>query len=118
VYLENNGNNFTVKNLPVQAQFSPVYSIASFDVDRDGDKDIVLGGNETNVRVRLGKSDANKGFVFLNDGKGQFSYMPQHQSGLKLEGDVRQLMFIPGKSSTSLLVGETGRKVATYTLGK
>ena len=118
VYLENNGNNFTVKDLPVQAQFSPVYSIAAFDVDQDGDKDIVLGGNETNVRVRLGKSDANRGFVFLNDGKGQFSYMPQYQSGLKLEGDVRQFVFIPGKSSTSLLVGETGRKVTAYTLRK
>jgi hypothetical protein len=118
VYLENNGNGFAIRELPVQAQFSPAYAITAFDVDKDGDQDLVVGGNETNVRVRIGKSDANRGFVFVNDGKGKFSYSPQLLSGLNFVGDVRQLIFVPGKESTTLLVGETGRNITAYTVRK
>ncbi len=116
VYLENKGTRFEVRDLPIQAQFSPVYAIASFDVDKDGDKDVVMGGNETYVRARLGKTDANRGFVFLNDGKGRFTYVPQSLSGLNLSGDVRQLLFISSKGQTRLLVGETGRAIKSYDL--
>jgi hypothetical protein len=116
VYLENKGNQFEVKDLPIQAQFSPVHALAVWDVDQDGDNDIVMGGNETYVRARLGKIDANKGFVFLNDGKGKFAYMPQYQSGLNLGGDIRQLLFISSKDRTDLLVGETGKPIKAFTL--
>lgn len=118
VYLENKGNDFEIKDLPIQAQFSPVYSIAAFDIDQDGDKDVVMGGNETNVRVRLGKTDANRGFVFLNDGKGKFTYTPQYQSGLNLEGDVRNLLFMSSNDQTNLLIAETGKKIKSYRLKK
>jgi hypothetical protein len=75
-----------------------------------------MGGNETFVRARIGKSDANRGFVFLNDGKGKFTYLPQYKSGLDLDGDVRQLLFIPSKDRTHLIVGEIGQAIKDYTL--
>jgi enediyne biosynthesis protein E4 len=118
VYLQNNGNSFEVKELPVQAQFAPVYSIASFDLDQDGDLDLVMAGNESNVRVRLGKSDANKGFVFLNDGKGRFEYMPQFKSGLNLTGDIRDLVFIASRGKQYLLTTATGDSIRSYRLNK
>jgi hypothetical protein len=116
VYLENMGNKFEIRDMPMQAQFAPVYTMAAWDVDDDGDKDVVMAGNETLVRARIGKSDANKGFVFVNDGKGTFTYMPQYQSGLNLGGDIRQLLFIPSKDYTELLVGEMGTAIKRYTL--
>ena len=118
VYLENKGNRFEITALPIQAQFSPVYTMATVDIDQDGDTDVVMGGNETFVRARVGKSDANKGFVLLNDGRGKFTYMPQYQSGLNLGGDIRQLLFISSKDRTNLVVGETGKKIRTYLLRK
>ena len=87
-------------------------------MDRDGDQDVVMGGNETYVRARLGKTDANRGFVFLNDGKGNFTYVPQSISGLNLSGDVRQLLFISSNDQTRLLVGETGKAIKSYKLKK
>ena len=116
VYLENKGNKFEIIDLPIQAQFSPVYTMAAWDVDQDGDQDIVMAGNETLVRARIGKTDANKGFVFLNDGKGKFTYVPQNKSGLDLGGDIRQLLFIPAKDRTHLLVGEIGKTIRRFTL--
>lgn len=116
VYLENKGNSFQLKSLPIQAQYAPVYSIVHYDIDLDGDQDIILGGNETKVRVRLGRSDANKGFVFINDGKGNFSYLPQVKSGLNLQDDTRQLLFVSQPKQTTLFVGQYNKPVISYKL--
>lgn len=112
--LENKGDKFEIRELPVQAQYSPVYAIAVADIDGDGDKDIILGGNETMTRVRIGKSDANEGILFLNDGKGNFTYDDQRRSGLNLKGDVRSLEVISANGKISLIVGETGETVKSY----
>jgi hypothetical protein len=116
VLLMNTGDKFEMRELPVQAQFSPVYAISTFDIDHDGDLDVVMGGNESLVRVRVGKSDANRGMLFLNDGRGQFSYVTQNRSGLNFGGDVREILFIPNQGKTSLIVGQTGKPVRSYSL--
>ena len=44
VYLENNGlNGFNLKPLPLEAQYAPIYAIASIDANHDGKKDLVMG---------------------------------------------------------------------------
>lgn len=117
-YFENTGKHFTRKDLPIQAQFSPVHAIETMDVDQDGDQDVIMGGNETYGRVRIGKTDANRGFVFINDGKGQFTFLPQQQSGLNTDGDVRDLEIISTGDAVNLLVTETGRPVKSYRIKK
>jgi hypothetical protein len=107
IMLENKGERFEAKELPIQAQYSPVYAIAIHDFDGDSDKDIVLGGNETMTRVRIGKSDANEGVLLLNDGKSNFTYVDQGKSGLQLKGDVRSLKVISSNGKISLIVGQT-----------
>lgn len=111
-YFENKGNTFQAKGLPLEAQFSPVYAMTTMDVDQDGDNDVVMGGNESNVRVRLGKSDANRGIVLLNDGKGNFSYLSQNRSGFNVVGDVRSIVRIGDK----ILYGINDSKIVTYKL--
>ena len=118
VYFENKGTHFDSRVLPIQAQFSPVYAITSFDVDQDGDKDLIMGGNETYARVRIGKTDANKGFVFLNDGKGEFKFLSQDQCGLNGDGDVRDFEIISSGTQTHLLLSENGQPVKSYVLTK
>ncbi len=45
VYLENKGGSgFTLRALPLQAQYSPVYGIAAEDLNGDGRKDMLLAG--------------------------------------------------------------------------
>jgi hypothetical protein len=110
-YFENIDGKFEVKNLPVQAQFSPVHAMVSCDVDNDGDKDVIMGGNETNVRVRIGKSDANEGVLLINNGKGNFQYVDQRKSGLDLKGDVRDMIVIKSPHDTYLVCGITGSNI-------
>lgn len=109
-YFENKGNTFAVRRLPVEVQFSPVYAIASADVDRDGDNDVIMGGNESNVRVRIGKSDANRGLVLINDGMGNFSYLAPGNHGMDVSGDVRTIVPIGDK----IILGITGSKLRTF----
>ncbi|HEY4154980.1 MAG TPA: VCBS repeat-containing protein, partial [Puia sp.] len=48
VYLENKENkSFVLHELPVEAQYSPVYAITSIDINKDGKKDLVLAGNNS-----------------------------------------------------------------------
>jgi hypothetical protein len=80
--------------LPKQAQYSPVYTITSFDYDHDGHDDLLLCGNSNHARLRMGKYDANYGTLLKGDGKGNYTYITQPQSGFKLVGDVRGVLQI------------------------
>jgi hypothetical protein len=111
MYFENTGNTFVARPLPIEAQFSPVYAIASVDVDKDGDHDVIMGGNESHVRVRLGQSDANRGLILINDGKGNFSCAKARTHGMDVEGDVRSIVPVGNK----IMLGITGRKLRTFT---
>ncbi len=89
VVLKNEGNKLQIVDLPIQSQFSPIFSILKTDANNDGWDDIILTGNLTQTRVRFGRYDANHGMLFLGNGKCEFRYVPQFESGLKLNGDIR-----------------------------
>lgn len=102
IYLENKNGRFEVKKLPIQAQFSPVFAITSTDINKDGFADLVLAGNQSHSRVRIGTIDANYGQVFLNDGKSNFKF----HSNLGVRGDVKDLKVI----GNQLFVGVNNKK--------
>jgi hypothetical protein len=114
LYLENKDGHFEAHVLPIEAQFSTVHAIAAADVDGDGDKDLVLGGNDSYNRVRIGECDALTGLVLLNDGKGNFAALSKPRSGLNIKGDTRGLVFIPTAKGLRLLVGVTGEPLQEY----
>ncbi|MDQ3396066.1 MAG: VCBS repeat-containing protein, partial [Bacteroidota bacterium] len=94
-YFENTtSGQFRVKTLPIEAQFSPIYSILSLDYNKDGKKDLLLCGNINQARLRFGKYDANYGVLLRGDGKGNFMSVPQSESGFKISGDVRSILNI------------------------
>jgi hypothetical protein len=111
MYFENTGQLLKSKKLPVESQFSSVHAIEVFDVDEDGDKDLILVGNDTYQRVRMGKMDANRGTVFLNDGRGSFGYLPQYRSGLNIPDDTRSLMTLRTLNGSFLIAGVNGKSV-------
>lgn len=102
------------KELPLQAQYSPVFSITLVRNDQAGNEDILLCGNINKARLRFGKYDANYGVLLKNDGKGNFSYINQPQSGFHLTGDVRSVINI----SNTLLFGINQSGVKAYTTNK
>ncbi|MEA5460327.1 VCBS repeat-containing protein [Arcicella sp. LKC2W] len=96
ILLNNNGElNFT--KLPIQAQFSMVNAIKFKDINGDKLPDLILAGNNSKMRVRIGNLDANHGQLFINRGKGNFEYLPQNISGLNVRGDVKNMVFVGDK---------------------
>jgi hypothetical protein len=111
-YFESGTNGkFHEKTLPLQVQFSPVYTITDIDYDNDGNEDLILCGNMNQARLRFGKYDANQGVLLKNDGKGNFSYINQQQSGFQLAGDVRSVINI----NNTLLFGINQSGIKAYT---
>jgi hypothetical protein len=111
-YFESGSNNkLQEKSLPLQAQFAPVYTVTSLDYNNDGNQDVLLCGNINRARLRFGKDDANYGILLRGDGKGNFSYINQQQSGFYLKGDVRSVLNV---NSTLLFgINQTGLKAYT-----
>lgn len=94
-YFESGANGkLHEKQLPLQAQFSPVFTISQLDFDKDGNQDLLLCGNINHARMRFGKYDANYGVLLKGDGKGNFNYVTQQQSGFHITGDVRSVLNI------------------------
>ena len=106
IYLENQGDKgFILHHLPIEAQYAPVYAITSIDINQDGKKDLLLAGNNTWTRIKYGRYSANHGVVLSGDGKGNFTYLPQSKSGLKLRGNVRSIIKVKNKIDEQIIVG-------------
>lgn len=108
--LENNDNKFKVHELPVQAQWYPVYSIAVADIYEDGKMDIIIGGNQSYSRIKFGAYGSGRGDAFLNKGKDGFERLPPAHSGLKIKGDIRNAIIIGKK----LIVGINNQQPLVY----
>jgi len=92
VLLINQGNyTFESANLPAEVQLSPVYAIASSDFDRDGDKDIVLGGNLHHVLPEMGIYDGSFGQYLEQEGTNQFTFQ-KSGTGFSVKGEIRDFI--------------------------
>ncbi|WP_211237780.1 VCBS repeat-containing protein [Dyadobacter alkalitolerans] len=112
-FLNRNGT-FEKQPLPVQAQFAPVTMIASGDYNQDGKADLLLMGNKTDNRLKIGSMDANYGCLLAGDGKGGFAYIPQPLSGLSVTGDVKSCIQIDINKAPCLVVGAFNESLQFY----
>jgi len=111
-FLSTPAGKFKTAVLPAQAQYAPVYTVMVLDANQDGNKDLLLCGNDSRLKIRLGKMDASYGVLLRGNGKGAFSYVPQTQSGLHLRGDVRSVV----RLDNMLLFGLNEQKPVAYRL--
>jgi enediyne biosynthesis protein E4 len=93
VVLINDGSgNFNKKHLPPEAQTSPIYGITLSDINGDGNLDILAGGNQYRSKPEVGRYDGSYGVYLEGDGKGDFRFVPNRETGLKVEGEVRDVV--------------------------
>jgi hypothetical protein len=78
----------------------------------------VIGGNLTCFLPQFERLDASFGDVLLNDGKGNFKWVPQKTTGLKVEGMVRDIVEIPAAKGTRILFLRNDNLPLLYDLKK
>ena len=104
-YVENLGNGqFKLIPFPDNTQFSPVYGILVDDFNNDGNEDVIVGGNFFGTRVKFGRYDANKGDLLFGDGKGKFTPSTVMESGLNIDGEVRDITKITIADKTEVIL--------------
>jgi enediyne biosynthesis protein E4 len=109
-FISSANSKYLQKDLPLDAQQSPIYAISVADVDRDGIKDIIAGGNVSNARLRFGYCRASKGQIFKGLGNGRFEMIPAAKSGLQINGDVRSMAVL----NNTIFFGVNNAPLATY----
>ena len=114
----NDSGKFVPKYLPLQAQFAPVYKILAPDVNGDGFQDLLLLGNNDYPRLKLGKIDACFGTLLLNDGKANFTYVPQVNSGLRIAGDVKDAIILGINGQQYLVAGVNNNTLLTFRINR
>ena len=109
VFINKGNGKFDFHELPQKAQFSPLYALYLKDFDKDGDLDIIAGGNLYNTKPEIGRYDASFGLFLENDGIGKFE-APDNGYGFKLKGEVRSIIF----SNSNIVVGRNSDSIAIF----
>jgi enediyne biosynthesis protein E4 len=119
-YIENlGGGKFTMRDLPIQAQFSPVFGMLPEDVDGDGNLDLLVVGNNYGTEVFTGRYDAMIGLYLKGDGQGNFSPQPVSQSGFFVDGDAKGISKIfTSKGKELILVTQNMDSIKVFSKDK
>ncbi len=112
---ENQGGKFVRHILPNQAQVSPVFGILAHDFNGDGKTDLLLAGNKYGMEAETSRCDAGNGAFFSGDGKGNFTWVDNRQSGFWATKEVRDLALLQGAGGkVKVLVSNNNDRVQVY----
>jgi hypothetical protein len=105
---------FSLRTLPIEAQSAPIYGIEITDLDDDGKKDLLLGGNLYRSKPEVGRYDASYGVYLRGDGTGNFSYVTAKETGIKIDGEVRDILSIKSKKGEVILISRNNDRLISF----
>ena len=114
LFMNDGSGHFTMKSLPVEAQFSPVYAVEVGDFNSDGNPEILLGGNLYNVKPEVGRYDASYGCFLAGDGKGGFKNIPAKVSGFRLTGEIRDITEVETTNGKLMVVARSNDPLQVF----
>jgi len=113
ILLNDGHGNFSVRELPAEAQFSSMKCATVADANNDGRPDILVFGNFYQNNIQLGRNDANFGTSLINIGNG--SFRAESLNGLVVKGQVRHVepLIVGGKKAYVLAMNNDSLRVIT-----
>jgi hypothetical protein len=88
------------------AQITNQNAILIKDVDLDGSEDLIIAGNFYPVEVEAIRNDAGIGNLIKGDGHGNFISIPSYDSGLYVDGDVKDMKIIKISGREIILIAK------------
>ncbi|MEZ4898665.1 MAG: VCBS repeat-containing protein [Saprospiraceae bacterium] len=110
-YFDLSPEGWIFQPFPTEAQTAPVYAITTFIDAGSKSPRILLTGNATKTRVKIGEIDANHGLLLQPSDKG---WQPVPHSGLWIRGDVRSSAILQGSGQDFLIIGRNDLPVMIY----
>ncbi len=118
IALNNGKGGFSPKPLPVRTQLSSVNAICSTDINGDGKADLLLGGNLFTFPPQFGRLDASYSDMLLNNGTGEFTWIENKKSGIRLKGEVKDIKSLLVKGVKHILITQNNSYPVLYRLGR
>ncbi|MEY4627742.1 MAG: hypothetical protein RLZZ595_68 [Bacteroidota bacterium] len=119
VWIENTGDGkFAIHELPIEAQFAPIYGIKILDVDGNRYPDLVVTGNDYGMETSQGRADAFNGLVLLNQGNRAFKPIGFEESGFFVPGDARAVSTLEILNQQYLVTTENRKGLRFFGLNK
>lgn len=112
--LINKGGEFEVKKLPNQAQVAPINGIITTDINKDGNIDLIVAGNNFDTEVETARYDAGTGLIVLGDGKGNFSPLSIAESGLFANQNAKDIKLVKGAQGAYIVVANNNGPVQVF----
>jgi hypothetical protein len=84
------------------------------DINEDGIKDIIIGGNKFDVEVETTPADASPGFVLLGSGNFEFEVQMPYESGFFIPYNVKDLQLINSGDNWSILVSSNNDSLRIF----
>jgi hypothetical protein len=112
LFINTNGQ-FNSIPLPPEVQYSNTNSLLIYDVDNDGVKDIITGGNQYKVKPQFGISDASKGWLTkgaIVNGVFEFKGI----QSLDISGQIRDFDLISFKEKSILITSINNDSIQFY----
>ena len=117
ILLLNKGNgSFSKRYLPREAQLFPILEIGFVDVNKDGFKDAIVGGNIYNTEVETPRLDAHSGLILLSNGKDGYNPVKWKDSGILFNGNIKDLTLLDYQQEILLLASQNNGPLTIHSL--
>jgi hypothetical protein len=117
VVLHNDGGGtFSASPLPTLAQIAPIRATLVYDVDGDGNLDLVVAGNLFDSEPNTPRADAGNGLWLRGDGHGRFVPVSSRASGFLASRDAAGLALIDTPTGKVVIVANTGDTLQAFAI--
>ena len=117
--LVNDGKGqFSMQALPSIAQIAPINDSELYDVNGDGQLDLIAVGNYWGAEVETVRYDAGNGLIMLGDGNGSFEAMDIASSGFFAPLDAKDLVLVESNGGPCILVANNNDELQVFKRNK
>ncbi len=86
-------DGYIKSTLPQQIQYSSTHIAIATDIDKDGNDDILMGGNHHLILPQYGREDASTGWLLYGE-KSNTGYRIDTAESLSIKGEIRDIELI------------------------
>ncbi len=117
IFRNNGDNTFSSEILPAKAQWFPINSIVVHDFNADGKLDIIVAGNNYDIRPESGRIDAGCGLLLTGNDNKSYTPIDIPSSGLYLPGEIKKMEIINISGDNYLFISKNRGSMQVLMLG-